>query len=391
MRKVVCICGQIRNRQILTASLNFFIKAREKGIIDNIIISTWTGEIEKYHGLSVELNNARIQLFQQDYPQMPADGNQFCQKITLRCILDFLADDDLVLRTRADILFNDFSLEKIFDTVFSSEISNSFGIRNKIWVPSFEMYTPFFISDYTYCGSAFDLKKLGDGLHFFNPHEARFFDKKGALITNEMPKSTLLQVGWPVGAMRMSEPVCEQRLFLPMFKNICSIAQEIEDIMHLFSAATNLRPFKYDILLNSNLYWEYIFFYWCLMINVFIVGSDAYDGNLLFYHSRDLNKGNLFGYDIMSGHNMERLLSSKEKCIVERDRIRCGFVLLTSTKLLKKIIMDKTNCNLRYLDSISDVLNMKIDKNRKEKYIELKNKLNAIRHPGEKLMDPPEI
>jgi len=118
----VVICGSIRSELSTFAIVDEIYRAREAGLVRQVVFSTWQHELEAFPRLRESLNRAGFTVVgnQPPPPDMPTIIIQHMQ--LWRGLLEINDNDSLVLRTRTDKSF--------FHTI--SAIQNTPHIENKI-------------------------------------------------------------------------------------------------------------------------------------------------------------------------------------------------------------------------------------------------------------------
>jgi hypothetical protein len=153
----------------LIKSIKDFTKLRDRGIVRDILFSTWIGEIDKAVNLRKFLIKNKVIIIENEEPKTygvlyPGPGNVWCQTKTLDRGLSQIDEDTFVLKTRTDIYIKPEFLLKLFSDKSKKEFEISKGIdpifSKKIWIPWFEMTVPFYVADECFFGLCKDLKKL---------------------------------------------------------------------------------------------------------------------------------------------------------------------------------------------------------------------------------------
>ncbi len=253
----VVFCGQIRTKELFLGVLDPFLDLYQKGLISTLILSTWKGEVEKHPGLALVLAKWGVEVIESVLPeQLKVQGHVFEQVFTLDRALDELDDNDLVLRTRCDVLFEDKAalaglLEKDLPRI-DPDLPPVF--RRKVWVSGFFPTIPFFMRDHVFYGLVSDLRKLGgyDLLveaydirarpHEFSPHHSS---------------------GAAPEVRRFMAP------FLPHFPSV----REYQFIWPKHCIGTKKFPSLVEFNCQNELYREHVALYLYLVHHYFLVGD----------------------------------------------------------------------------------------------------------------------
>lgn len=159
----IIICGLVRNQTKLVDKIDMYYQWRQEGFVDQIIYSTWIGEVDQYSGLREFLKKKDVKLIEIREPKLILKGgHQLHQMIAFHYGLSMIEDDDkYVLKTRVDLAEISPHMPDFFKS--GMEISNDFanvGIKNKILIEYAQMMYPFLCADAQFFGRKGDLKKL---------------------------------------------------------------------------------------------------------------------------------------------------------------------------------------------------------------------------------------
>lgn len=159
----VVICGLVRSQEKLLTKLQNYFDWREQGRVDEIVYSTWIGEIDSYSGLRKILETKNVKMIEVEEPRLVLKGgHQLHQMLAFYYGLSALKNQDqFVLKTRVDLADNHASMLHEFE--FGTSEANDFagvGIKKKILVEYAQMLYPFLCGDAQFFGHINDLKKL---------------------------------------------------------------------------------------------------------------------------------------------------------------------------------------------------------------------------------------
>jgi hypothetical protein len=162
------LLGQIRNEELFEEAIAPIARLRGEGRIAGIVISTWNEELlgnpfvskfaAKYKCEVVASPDPGIDL----YPGSDLKSSMAPQTIALRQALKLIGDDEIVLKTRPDLVFHEPFLRKLLRRNEAEDMSTPKGspLKRKIWVPWVDLVLPFLIADETFMGRSGDLKLL---------------------------------------------------------------------------------------------------------------------------------------------------------------------------------------------------------------------------------------
>ena len=101
MQRALLICGLVRAPEHFAAYLDGVFRLACPDL--RVILSTWTGELDKYPQLRPLLSQLGVHVVEQDPPDLRLPGHMLHQVLTLELGLSLLEDDVFVLKTRPDI------------------------------------------------------------------------------------------------------------------------------------------------------------------------------------------------------------------------------------------------------------------------------------------------
>src|ERR1700723_1086829 len=102
----VLLVGQVRNQHVLLRTVENLAAFRDKGLVNRVSLSTWTGEIPKISHLLPQLDAAGVTVKWVDEPvaNLSAPGNIVNQMRGVDLALETVEDTAWVLRARPDLL-----------------------------------------------------------------------------------------------------------------------------------------------------------------------------------------------------------------------------------------------------------------------------------------------
>ena len=159
MRRAVVITGLIRDAAWFGAYLEGIIRLGRPEL--RVILSTWTGEVQRYPAIAALLDRLGAEVCEQVPPDLKLPGHMLHQVMALDLGLRGLDDDVFVLKTRPDICgvmdVHEF-LEIAPQVAAPGRLASPFG--HKVHVVGMFGGHPLYINDILYAGMAGDLRKL---------------------------------------------------------------------------------------------------------------------------------------------------------------------------------------------------------------------------------------
>ncbi|MDD5192072.1 MAG: hypothetical protein PHH54_05660 [Candidatus Nanoarchaeia archaeon] len=171
----ILFCGLLRAPNLFKKSISDLIKLKKEGVVDKIIISTWIGEFQKDPDTLDFLKKNKIILIENEEPEETGGTYVMHQMKSLDEGLKHVGENHFVLKTRTDVYINPLFLKKLFTKkktflTIKKDLPKGNIFKYKVWVPWYEIKTPFYMADECFFGYADDLKLL------FNYNEV--YDKK---------------------------------------------------------------------------------------------------------------------------------------------------------------------------------------------------------------------
>ncbi len=182
MKNVVLFTGLLRVEDSFLKELDFFNDMKKLGYVDEVVFSTWENSvtqeqkdkigdrIDHYVEQPALERDWHIQHIPQwDYwlslgwknlvgINLNCADNTLRQQQTTKAALEYIGDDALVVRSRADMVH----CKEFFKNYLKDGLKPAKGdmFEYKFWAPSFEMFHPWEIKEWVFIGYSKDMKKL---------------------------------------------------------------------------------------------------------------------------------------------------------------------------------------------------------------------------------------
>lgn len=175
------ICGALRQEFELLVTLSWLCEQRSKNLIDGIVLSTWTNEIDKIYNLRNKLHYLNINIVEtppiEEETAKYMNLNYTRQATQLYNGLDCVPNDVFILKCRTDFCLNYLkSAEKLLiDTsmfVIGDFGAMKFNMNYRMAVFQFSFSAPFCFQDICFIGYKNDIKKMV----FFENTKAKYND-----------------------------------------------------------------------------------------------------------------------------------------------------------------------------------------------------------------------
>lgn len=171
------MCGAIREEIEVRLTIDKLLEMREMKKIEGILLSTWSGEFDRFPALREALERNHVQIIEQPSLEKRVDLtrsnsiNYMRQALQFQAALDYLPEDCFVLKVRTDRALNHL---KKFDAYITKEperipstISNGRSTQEmpaiftyKISVIGAKTHRIFNFSDFVFWGYSADVRKL---------------------------------------------------------------------------------------------------------------------------------------------------------------------------------------------------------------------------------------
>ncbi|MET3119261.1 mannose-1-phosphate guanylyltransferase [Undibacterium sp. GrIS 1.8] len=96
------ITGVVRNESILLDKLAFFNTLKSSGDLDQVVFSTWKGELDKYELIKSAIISYKFIVVESDEPDIVCAGHYLHQIIAIKNGLEACPDNSFILRARTD-------------------------------------------------------------------------------------------------------------------------------------------------------------------------------------------------------------------------------------------------------------------------------------------------
>jgi hypothetical protein len=98
----VLVTGNIREPEKFVTRLRFFTRLKNLGLIENLVFSTWEGELEAYPEIKLILQTEHFLVVESTPPKVICTGHYLHQMIALMNGIKLCPSDSFILRTRSD-------------------------------------------------------------------------------------------------------------------------------------------------------------------------------------------------------------------------------------------------------------------------------------------------
>lgn len=168
----IVFTGLIREYDTFKKSLCDLDKLRKKGLVHNIILSTWIGETAKHPDILEFMDSLNIKIIESKEPEVNLNSPYYKNKDfiwhqmkALDVGLANIESKKFVLKTRSDVYIQPDFIEKLAKEKenllkIEKNLPNGNIFKYKVWVPWFELTKPFFMADECFFGLKEDLEKL---------------------------------------------------------------------------------------------------------------------------------------------------------------------------------------------------------------------------------------
>ena len=253
----VIFTGLVRDQELFVKSIKDLAELRHENMVDEIIFSTWIGEIDKYDGLRNALEVYDCHLVEGDPPPR-SQSNIWHQMKSLYLGLELIKGNSYCLKTRADLFIKPEFIRKLISDKDYLNISlqddHNPIFEKKVWIPYFEITKPFYMSDECFFGKTIDIKKLVN------------FDASYDVLYNIDCGITHIR--------RFIHPFVQKNTFLKQY-------------LRYAAYSGHFTPFRFEILeynLKSDFYLRCLAIYYQILHTYFRVESDYTPEQFIFRH-----------------------------------------------------------------------------------------------------------
>lgn len=274
MRSItVLLVGQVRNKHVLLRMAENLAVLRGKGLVDQVILSTWTNEILKIRHLLPQLDAAGVTVkwVQEPVANLSAPGNIVNQMRGIDLALEAVEDTAWVLRARPDLWFDFDFVVSLATADMSLDEPGGTALTHKIWTPFVELCQPMCMSDIAFFGHYTDFVKL-QGFDSF--HEVAG--------TN---------LGTSLGMKPLVSFDSEIRRYTPAFQSAYPVLREYYRLSNRFFLGIHeLRHAMLAKLYDEDYYWQYMAAYFDILKKYFRIGRDIVDGRVLLVRPENFDQ-----------------------------------------------------------------------------------------------------
>lgn len=259
----VILCGQIRDDAFFDKIIRIWIELKALGFIDQLIYSTWEGELDRFPALETRLRYYGIEIIYGTEPKAwRVGGNYLHQTKQLYNALLAVDSGSWVFKCRPDVYVHFDSLMPLFQSVIVAPppAADPHIFQRRIWVPYFEATQPFFLSDVVFFGLRDDLLRL---CHFDVSYEVNG--------TFELPDPLEIQ---------KKAAAAETRKYLSLFAYYFPVLNEYKDVWQYAEYYLDKRSDVMDYNFAHPIYWEYMALYFYIMNSYFLIGRPYYDNRI---------------------------------------------------------------------------------------------------------------
>ncbi|MGA0545376.1 hypothetical protein ACO2Q1_08885 [Brevundimonas sp. VNH65] len=161
----VVVCGMIRDAAVFATKLETLRAWKADGVIEDVVLSTWAGEIDRYPEVGEAWSRGEFILVETDPPILKTVGHTVHQARSLYYGLQAVPEGVKVLKTRPDL--GDLTgpvraiLEQI-DLTLTPKAGWPEVFGSKIAVVMHSLEIPFYVNDIIYFGVREDLLRLAN-------------------------------------------------------------------------------------------------------------------------------------------------------------------------------------------------------------------------------------
>jgi hypothetical protein len=160
--KWVIVCGVIRDPGEAQAKLRLLGEWKRSGEIDDVVVSTWFGELEKYPDIAIVISENDFFFVESPQPAVKMSGHAFHQSKSIHLALRHVPDGALVFRLRPDAPALSPGLLDVLHNCETTLAKCSEGspLGRKVGVATCLFTSPFYINDMILLGEKADLLKI---------------------------------------------------------------------------------------------------------------------------------------------------------------------------------------------------------------------------------------
>ena len=291
----VLIVGQIRNQHVLMRSVENLAPLRSSGLVDRIILATWTSELEKIAPLRSRLAEVGVTVVSADEPdpQWFVPGHLMNQMRGIDLAMETVEDSAWLLRSRPDVLIDADMITALAQADLSLAPADvrAAGPAHKIWAPFVELTQPMCLSDIIFFGQYADMIKLQnfDFFHEVGRTHMLYLADGRALISYD----------------------AEVRRYAPAFFSSHPIISEYYRTYNRFYLGIHeLRRSMIRTIFHEPFYWQYMAAYFDILSKYVLVGSDVVQSSVLLVRPRDFDQStDLIGLDLTRSQYAQQVIA----------------------------------------------------------------------------------
>jgi hypothetical protein len=259
-RKVtIALGGLIRQPWFFLKCLEPLVAMRREGLAHRILFATWDTELARHPDIAAVCRQNGVELLGLPEPPVKMGGNYIHQIRVVRAVTDRCGADEFLLRARGDVLFdNPDGLRRLLRHPLELGALAPLPpvFRNRVWVPSTVLLSPFHVWDAAMFGRADDIARL----YAFDIGEDAEIDWRA--------KHTV-----PVETRLGSRPFVDAFPVLAAWRRLVVAGRMVIGPPHWESDLA--------LGLGSPLFRAVLATYWLILHRYFLLGGSGYDGGVL--------------------------------------------------------------------------------------------------------------
>jgi hypothetical protein len=159
------ICGLVRQPGMALLQISNLAKLQAQGLIDQIVISTWEGELDRYPDVLDPIRKGRFTVVEAAEPRLKTPGYVLHQARTFQNALAACPDDAMVIKLRFDVMPIGPEYSRILSGRAWEEKARRCEpthFRRPVWIHNGAPFFPFNHNDIVMYGHKLDLAKIAD-------------------------------------------------------------------------------------------------------------------------------------------------------------------------------------------------------------------------------------
>lgn len=158
------VIGILRNEEEFRAIVRWLSRLRELGVLDGIVLSTWTGQLSGRPALAAEVAALGIRVVEAEEPRVRMKWNTLQQMVALQNGIDLCPAGSYVLKARTDQIYSRQYERFIYDCLSgrAGPLMASDGplLEKRIAVCDGFFPVPFYFNDLAFFGLKSDIERL---------------------------------------------------------------------------------------------------------------------------------------------------------------------------------------------------------------------------------------